>query len=120
MRLASISSLWDAARRTLIRFPGTILSGILAATVAIGLIDDQPAPEKSIHMLMVVALGIPLFTALRLFWEKSPWGRPLSLYWILLGGGVVFLFLYWQLLNHDPGDSRYLRHFQISLALHLA
>ena len=120
MRLASIWSLWDAARRTLIRFPGTILSGILAASVAINLIDDHPAPERLIHLLMVAALGIPLFTALRLFWEKSPWGRPLSFSWIPLAGGVVFLFLYWQLLNHDPGDGRYLRYFQISLALHLA
>ena len=120
MRLGSISSLLDATRRIFLRFPATILSGILAAGVAIDLVDEHPAPERSMHLLMVAALGIPLFTALRLFWEKSPWGRPPSLAWIPIAGGVVFLFLYWRLLNHEPGDGRYLRYFQISLALHLA
>jgi Domain of unknown function (DUF4153) len=120
MKLASISSLLDAARRIFARFPGTALSAILAATVAMGLIDQHPAPERSIHLLMVAALGIPLFTALRLFCEKSPWGRPLSRPWIPLAGGVAVLSLYWVILNHDPGASRYLRYFQISLALHLA
>jgi len=44
--------------------------------VAIDPIEEHPALERSIQLLMVAALGIPLFTALRLFWEKSPWGRP--------------------------------------------
>ncbi|HEU4402061.1 MAG TPA: DUF4153 domain-containing protein [Candidatus Polarisedimenticolia bacterium] len=120
MRLASISSLLDAARRIFLRFPGTLVSAMLAAKVAIGLVDKQPAPERSMNLLMAAALGIPLFTALRLFWEKSPRGRPLSRSWIPLVGGALLLLLYWHLLNRDPGDSRYYRYCEISLALHLA
>jgi hypothetical protein len=120
MKLTSIASLLGAARRIFLRFPATLLSAMLAAAVAIHIYDKYPVPDRSTHLLMVAALGIPLFTALRLFWEKSPWGRPLSYSWLPMAGGAAALFLYWTLLNHDPGSVRYLRYFQISLAVHLA
>src|SRR5206468_13092632 len=34
--------------------------------------------------------------------------------------GAALLLFYWWVLGGDPGNARYLRYFQISLALHLA
>ena len=120
MTFTSISSLLVAAARIFRRFPATILSGMLAASAAIILVGEHPKAEHLEHLLMVSALAIPLFTALTLFWEKPPWGRPLSRSWIPMAGGAFFLAFYWALLNADPGESRYLRYFQLSLAFHLA
>jgi hypothetical protein len=120
LRFPSLAALGREALATFVRFPATLLSGMVAAELTISLVDDSAPPEKTIHLAMVAALGIPLFTVLRLYAEKPMGGRPLRRSWPLMLGGVVLLVVYWRLLGRVPGDSRYIQYFQFSLAAHLA
>lgn len=119
-RFPSLAALAREALATFVRFPATLLSGMVAAVMTISLVDDSAPPEKTIHLAMVAALGIPLFTALRLYAEKPVGGRPLRRSWPLMLGGLLLLVAYWRLLGRYPGDSRYIQYFQFSLAAHLA
>jgi hypothetical protein len=118
--LDSIASLLAAARRTLVRFPETLASALVAAVMAIVLVGEHPAPDRELHLLMAAALGIPLFTALRLFRERPPRNTALLKSWLPLAIGAALLVLYWHLLGRDAGDNRFLRYFHLSLAAHLS
>jgi hypothetical protein len=84
------------------------------------LVKAKSEDNPWIHVLMVAALGIPVFFSLELFREESPWGRRLPRRAIVLLASALLLALYWTLLNADSGESRFLRYFQLSLAVHLA
>jgi hypothetical protein len=124
MRLVSIASLAQEARRTFARFPAVIVCGIGSAWLAIVLINDKSVPDGRLRTLMVLAMGIPLFFALRLLLEKPPWrapGPPSRAVAIAAGlGGFVLLAAYRHWLGRDAGESAFLRYFQITFALDLA
>ena len=122
MKLASIAALWQDTKSTFLRFPAVIVSGVLAAAVSIHHFNDRDGGEGPMRHVMVLALAIPLFFALRLFQEKPPWGRPLSraAVWGGVVAGVALLLLYRRWLDHETGDAGFLRYAQLTLAVDLA
>ena len=122
MRLASIGSIGREAKATFLRFPAVLVSGALAAAVLIHHFNDRDGGERWIQRVMVLALAIPFFFALRLVQEKPPWGRPLSraAVWGTFLGGAALLVLYRHWLRLETGDAAWLRYFQLTLAVDLA
>src|SRR5262245_60428924 len=110
MRFPSLASLGQATRATFVRFPATLLSAIAAAALAIHLVGDSSPIEELVHLLMMAALGIPLFTALSLYAEKPLSSRRLERSWPLILAVLALLVVYWRLLGRDPGESRYIRY----------
>jgi hypothetical protein len=68
-------------------------------------------------MVMVLALGIPLFLAIELFASRRH--HPALNRWALNGLGTAGLLLFYFCNRHDERIIFYARYFQISLALHL-
>lgn len=122
MRLVSIATLWQEMRQAFLRFPAMILCGAGAAWVAIRLVNGRGSSDSLTFSFMALAMGIPLFFALRLVQEKPPWGRSMSAAagWATVAAGVVLLLGYRHLLGRETGTSGMLRYFQLTLALDLA
>jgi len=122
MKRTSIGPTWQEAKATLLRFPAVLVCGALAAAVSIHHFNDRDGGDRPMQRVMVLALGIPLFFALRLWQERPPWRRPLSR--AAVGGSLLaaaaLLVLYRHWLRHETGDASWLRYFQLTLAVDLA
>ncbi|MCH9032623.1 MAG: DUF4153 domain-containing protein, partial [candidate division Zixibacteria bacterium] len=101
-RFPSYEYLLKAAGLAFARFPFTILSSILGVVVGIYLVELEGSLDEeyfSQKLLMVSALGLPLFTALAVFSERQLWSRILALGFQALG--VALLALYFLSLPQD-------------------
>ena len=117
MRFPSLSTLMTRAREVLVRFPFTLLAGVMAAVCAI-IASTHGASDAWGRLALVAALGLPLSFALALLGELRGWslGR-VSL--AMLGAAALLagFFFAWPGLDEKHNAIRY---FQLSAALHLS
>jgi len=94
-RFVALESVRTRAAATMLRFPYTLASAALGVAVAMSLIETS-SPENSdvrIRLLVVAALGLPLFTALSTFAERCTWPKAARLSFPALG--IILLALYY-------------------------
>jgi hypothetical protein len=123
MRLVSVATLVDEARRTFARFPAVLVCGIGAAWFAIALVNDKSPNDASVRTMLVLILGIPLFLGLRLLLEKPPWRAPgppsRAVSIAVLAAGFALLAAYRWALGRGEGESAFLRYLQLTFAIDL-
>lgn len=121
-RFPSFDYLLKSAKVTFVRFPLTLLSGMIGSVAGIILVDSQSGPEFNYleKLMLVCSLGLPLFTALVCFAEKIGWSKQKNL--ILQLTGVVFLAGYYFTLPPDIDDPFYhlQRYMLFNIAFHFA
>ena len=116
MRFPSLETLALRSREVVLRFPWTMLAGIVAATSAV-IATTESENMPWVRVAMAAALGLPLTISLTLWAEERGWtaGRTAALN---LGGAALLalFYLFW------PGPERKheaIRYFQLSAAFHL-
>lgn len=117
LRLPTLGPLVDSSRRTALRFPLVLASGVLAAWAGITLAEGLGDDEQYVRLGAAAALGLPLFFALTLFAERRPgqaWAR-----WVLFGAGAAALALFWAVWPQWTESVKAARFFQLSAVLHL-
>lgn len=118
MRFPSISALVAQSRAVLIRFPWVLASGAVAAAAAIIMVDhDGPSQSSWGRIMMVAALGLPLFTALTLLAEQWAWSGVRKTG--LLAAGALLLMAFYQVWPGPEVDYQVIRYFQLSATIHL-
>lgn len=106
-RFPSYNRLLAGAIATFARFPFTLLSAILGTVVGVCLTETERFSTEHMHqkLLMVAALGLPLFTALTAYAEKVNWSKIKSI--ALQSAGAILLVLYYFSLPADVSDPYY-------------
>lgn len=123
MKLPSVSLLINALIKTFSRFPMVILSALTGTICSHLLIDAhlaEPTEIILIKLLMVSALGLPLFFAAHAFLEKTK-AQPMFIF-ILLAVASGLLVQYYFTLEIDKGNQNaytFYRYFFWSSGLHL-
>ncbi|MCW9707128.1 DUF4153 domain-containing protein [Fodinibius salsisoli] len=121
MQLPSLDYILNQSQSTLLRFPFVLASAVLASGIAIYL-TELPYQEVEdvpflFNAIMVLVLGIALFTGLTLVAEKKKW-NPL----LVNGVGGLLLVGYYLLLPDDLYEAPYkhlLRYVLYFIAVHL-
>jgi len=102
------------------RFPFTMISAVFGSAVAVSLIGDKFPDEAFMHhrLLMVAALGLPLFTTLAVYAEKRQWKKGTA--YTFQAVGVVVLAVYYLLLPEDVvhPQSTIVRFWLLNIGLH--
>ena len=121
-RLPSSEYLYNSLRTIIRRFPFVSLCALFGTAIAINLVDSGDIAEELIKqkLLMVAALGLPLFIALTVFGEGKNWiGKKVL---VLKAVAVVALVIYYFSLPEQVVEtgSHFLRFWLLMLGLHLA
>ncbi|HEY3011292.1 MAG TPA: DUF4153 domain-containing protein [Gemmatimonadales bacterium] len=116
MRFPSFVALADRAREVMLRFPWTIVAGVLAAIAAIIATTKSSDPAWA-RIAMVAALGLPVTVALTLFAEERGWSAARTA--ALNAGGVTLLGLFYLVWAGPERKHEAIRYFQLSAGLHL-
>ena len=123
MKFPSLQHLKEEAITAAFRFPMSLLCAFLGTGLAIYLVELDSVEQNLglLHLLLTLALGIPLFFLIDIFAEK----RELTmtqrgLTWIGTVGVLVLIYLSFPSENL-PGNTRapYIRYLVYNLALHL-
>lgn len=116
MRLPSLQILIRAASATLRRFPFVLLSAAVAAVGAL-LAIDHPAEGVYERLILVGALGLPLFFGLRLLSERRGWTA--TVYLALQTAGIATLLVFYLAWPSWSEQVAWRRFVQLDLAFHL-
>ena len=118
-RFPSFSHVVVHAGATLRRFPFVLASALSATAAAIYLVEvgSKPPTPWALKLLLVSALGLPLFSALTTFAERRGWPATTRRLFPLLG--VAFLALYYLTLPADiERPSHLVRFLLLGIGLH--
>ncbi|MDH4351074.1 MAG: DUF4153 domain-containing protein, partial [Gemmatimonadota bacterium] len=116
-RVATLAPILDGAARGVARFPLTVLCGLVAAVAAI-LLEENIGPERTVERLLAsAALGISLFTGLRMLGARLRW-RP-SLMWAVDALGVLILAGFFVGWAGWAEPLRFARMLQLAVVFHL-
>ncbi len=125
LRLPSLERVAAAFSSATRRFPEVSLLALVAACAAVAAVDSD-ASARLWSVWRVASLGVPLFLAIALFWERRRWGP--SARWVLDGlalGLVVALYAAFERWEPLALTQRYLHlaatlHLVVAVAPHLA
>ena len=114
----SFDHLYRNATATLVRFPFTLICGVVGTIAGVILVEAQGGNEFNyIEKIMVVcSLGLPLFTALTCFVEKKEYSNLKKL--LIQAAAALLLFGYYFTLPPDIDDP--FCHLQRFLLLNIA
>jgi len=123
IKIQSLTSIYERAKNSFVKFPLTILSSMLAAFVAMYLLETEPRqPDFTlINLMLCGALGIPLFFSVGIYAERKQLALKQRLL-LSLGGLVVLILIYFSF----PGDNTvsniaipYIRYVIFNVIIHL-
>lgn len=117
MRFPSLTEAMTRARQTAARFPLALLSGAVAATALILLIEGPEKPWMP-RLMATGLLGLPLFAAIVTTAERR--GASDAIRWgasLIAAAGLAGL---WFWSRSWPDDQAVLRFLQLGLVAHLA
>ena len=117
--LPTLGAVVSAAERVARRFPLVLLSGALAATAGILLVNASDDEEPFVRLLVTATLGLPLLFAITLTGERRFAAGDAARRWGVLGAGVVVLAVFWALWPNWPEPVQFARYVQASVAFHL-
>lgn len=123
MRLNSIQRLNEDAFQAARRFPLSLLSSILATMLAIYLVEKEnfDGNLQLLHLLLTLALGIPLFFSIDIFLEKTKLGKLPKILGSIVGIftlGLIY-FSFPDTENSNNTFAPYIKYLIYNLALHL-
>lgn len=123
MRFPSLQHLHEDALRAARRFPLSLLSSTIGTLIVIYLVEKEHFGDnlQALHLLLTLALGIPLFLSVAIFLESVNLGKLPK----ILGStaGIVALVLIYFSFP-DTGNSNnnfapYIKYLVYNLALHV-
>ena len=123
MKLVSINYLVGKSKESLLRFPLTILSGLLGVATAIWLVeyaDDTPNVFPQVNFLLTCALGVPLFFCAAVVAEKRK-SKSVGLIGAL-ASAVILGLIYFSLPTADETHNTYIpyiRYGVFNVIIHL-
>lgn len=123
MKLPSINYLLSSTWNSFLRFPLTIVSAIIAVIVGIYLteVSDQFRRLEIINLMLVAALGIPLYFCVVCVKERQGFGN--TTLWLLNGlSTVILLLIYLSLPDSDLTHNThqpYIRYAIYNVIVHL-
>jgi hypothetical protein len=122
MKFPSLSSLFQRAGQTLLRFPLAILLAVVATAVAIKLAPIMDSSDDARHIRYVNAiiscyLGMLLSIALMVWAERRNWARGKSL--VLQTVILALVVIYYFMMPEDLQQKTVIRWFLYALGLHL-
>lgn len=118
MKTQALQHLFVETKRTLLRFPFVILSGLCAAIVFALASETRFENNNLIFLILVFTLGLPLFLTLDFFMEGKSIDKPATR-GLIYSLGILFLIGHYFSLRNDDTSNMYLRCVHISLSLHL-
>ena len=124
MKLPSINYLFEKAKISLLRFPITLLCAFIAVCIAIYLIEYQDDIKNFfpfINLLIVSALGIPLFFGLSIFISSKNYSLLTNLISHCLAG-LILVAIYFSLPDSDSTHNTfipYIRYGIFNIIVHL-
>jgi hypothetical protein len=95
-KLFSITELFNQTRNAVLRFPLTVLSSLVTCILILIQVNGEINDQEIVRINMVIALGLPLFTALHAWTENINIPKNIK-NGILLGGTFLLLLVYWNL-----------------------
>jgi hypothetical protein len=106
-RFPSFEYIYKNALSTFLRFPPALLSAAMGTIAAVHLVESTGSIRDTVEMklILVAALGLPLFIALTIFGEKESWSRKTTI--IVQALAVIALVLYY--ISLPPDIARPLR-----------
>lgn len=122
MKFPSLAQLQKDGTSAALRFPFSLVFGVLAAMLGCWLIEiDQAEDYRLINLLLTFALGIPLYFCIDVLAERknfTPFQRQIS--WVI---GLLFLgLIYFSFPTEDTFTNTrapYIRYAIYNLAIHL-
>lgn len=124
IKFPSFDELLLTSKRAFLRFPLAIISSIITAFVAIYLIEYDKNPEENLklaNLMLSSALGIPLFTAIRLFTDKFKSQKIIEISFNLVA--IVLLFLVYLSLPETEfmiiNSTPYIKYAIYNVVAHL-
>lgn len=118
MRFPSFVTLADRAREVGLRFPWTMMAGVVTAFAAImGTTRSGSQEDMWVRVAAVSALGLALTVALTLFAEERRWSPVKKA--VLNAAGVLGLVLFYLVWAGPEPKYEAVRYFQLSAGLHL-
>ncbi|HOX24653.1 MAG TPA: DUF4153 domain-containing protein [Candidatus Krumholzibacteria bacterium] len=115
----SLRRIGESTRRSLRRFPLTLLSALVAGIAAAAYVDDHDS-TKLPRVLLAAQLGIPLFLAASLLAERrARLGLPAATGIVARAIGAALLVAYYLMLPRDVDPAQMLRFTQLNVGLHL-
>jgi len=97
MKLFSFSRITQKTKDVFCRFPMAIVSAIIGTGIGIMIINDFGESKQMLfNILMTLTLGFLLFISVQLFSEREVGSKIKK--WLLKGGVMVFLMIYYILL----------------------
>ncbi|MFC5625939.1 DUF4153 domain-containing protein [Algoriphagus winogradskyi] len=122
MKFPSISQLQKDGTHAALRFPFSLLFGILAAGLSCWMIEADPIEDlRMLNLLLTFALGIPLYFCIAVFAERknfTSFQKQIS--WIV--GLVILGLIYFSFPSEDTFTNTrvpYIRYAIYNLAIHL-
>ncbi|REG90974.1 DUF4153 domain-containing protein [Algoriphagus antarcticus] len=122
MKFPSIAKLQKDGTSTAIRFPFSLLFGVLAAGLSIYIIETEPIDDLwFLNLLLTFALGIPLYFCIDVLAERKKFTTmQRQLAWVI---GLLFLgLIYFSFPSEDTLTNNrvpYIRYAIYNLAIHL-
>jgi len=119
-KFPSFQQLQTAVVATFRRFPLTLLSAVVGTVAGVLLVEyhDDLGGQSLEKLLMVAALGLPLFTALTLLVEKRKW-RMQTAFAVQLAGVLLLVAYYFSLPDHVMETALHsIRFVLLGLGLH--
>ena len=123
MKFPSVASISNDTFRTFLRFPLSLIAGLVGTGIAIYLVELELFEEQLtlVNLLLTSALGIPLFFCLRILGEQLQLSNKNQI--LLQIGGIAFLgLIYWSFpleLSFDTNRAPYIRYLIYNLSIHL-
>jgi len=124
MKLPSLNYLYQQAKISLVRFPVTLLSSLVAVIIAIYLVEQEGVMENMfpyINAMLCAALGIPLFFCMNVLTDKLQLSSIKTIS-IKIGGAILLVLLFFTLPNSEDTANTslpYIRYAIYNIALHL-
>lgn len=122
MKFPSITQLQKDGTDAAMRFPFSLLFGILAALLSCWMIEMDPIEDYGlINLLLTFALGIPLYFCIAILAERksfSPFYKQIS--WVV--GLIILGFIYFSFPSENTFTNTrvpYIRYAIYNLAIHL-
>ena len=119
-RFPSFTQLYRNAGATLVRFPYTLVSAIVAAALGVAWVENNAGIDNFAgrHLLITAMLGVPLFTALSVYAERKQWSAYARRLFPVIG--IVLLAAYYLSLpdNIDHPLMTMIRFLLLGLACH--
>lgn len=119
-RFPSLSHVFVHAGGALRRFPYVLAAAATGTAAAIYLIhqDSTTTTPAALKLLLVSALGLPLFTALTTYAERKGWRDSTRLAFPLLGAALLALYYFTLPVDIERPLSHVVRFFLLGLGLH--